>query len=270
MTDFAKPAHHATPPPAVQKLRLWKRPWVVPLMLVVLGFLAFSIPPYTSLDPALSRVPPPEGFPLYYPFLAAHVMFSSVALLTCGLQVWPWFRERHPVAHRRIGRVYIFGGVIPGGLAGFVVGASTPYGDGARVSNMLLATLWTLFTVTGFRMARQHRYADHRRWMLRSFALTASIITNRIWGLVMFLILLPEFETTYGGDMQEVIKASAGVTTWLGWTVPLLIVEWWLVERGRARRRAGAGRRSGPADPPMDAAAAMASDKVSAGDTQAP
>ncbi|MEO3811477.1 DUF2306 domain-containing protein [Sphaerisporangium sp. B11E5] len=232
-------------PPVVAHRRWWRRPWMAPLGFVAVVFLVFSLPPYLTGDPAASRVPAPPGFPAYYPLLVAHVLFASVAMVTCFLQVWPWFRQR-PVAHRYVGRTYVFAGVLPAGLAGLVIGAVSPFGPVIAVSNVMLALLWLSFTVVGYRMARRRRFADHRRWMTRSFALTFSIITNRVWSVVLFLTLSPHLETTFKGDETMLIMTVAGLGGWLGWTVPLLAVEWWL-ERGdaarrRARSRAGTAR----------------------------
>ena len=45
---------------------------------------------------------------------------------------------------------------------------------------------------TGLRMARQRRLVEHRRWMIRSFALTMSIITNRVWAVIATIVLMPQ------------------------------------------------------------------------------
>src|SRR5689334_7387553 len=91
------------------KPRRWRqRPWVALLILAAIAFIAFSLPPYLTLDPGRSRIPPPEGIAFYYPLLVAHVLFATVAMLTCCLLIWTWFRERYPAAHRIIGRVYVF------------------------------------------------------------------------------------------------------------------------------------------------------------------
>jgi hypothetical protein len=217
--------------------RWWRRPWVAPMAVIAVAFVAFSLPPYLSLDPDRSRIPPPEHLGWYYPVLVAHVTFGSVALLTCCLQIWPWLRRRHPAVHRSVGRVYVFGGALPAGLIGLTLGAVSPFGPVARASNVLMATLWLVFTVTGFRMARQRRYVEHRRWMIRSFALTVSIITNRVWGVIWFLVLTPQLDTTFHGDQALFAQTVAGLTTWLGWVVTLLIAEWWLERTGAARRR---------------------------------
>ncbi|MCY1074242.1 DUF2306 domain-containing protein [Archangium lansingense] len=213
----------------------WQRPWIAPLAIISILFVAFSLPPYLSLNPERSRVPQPDDFAAHYPFLVVHVVFGAVALLTTWLQVWPWFRQRHPVAHRLIGRVYVFGGVLPAGLTGLVIGVFTPFGPVARMSTVLLSLLWLSFTVIGYRRARQRRYVEHRRWMIRSFALTASTITNRLWGVLAYLVLAPQLETTFEGSEKMLSWTIAGLTTWLGWVVPLLIAEWWL-ERGESAR----------------------------------
>lgn len=247
-SDPPAPAVPPTGKPPERPVRWWRRPWVLPLAVIAVAFVAFSLPPYLSFDPARSRIPEP-GYGVHYPFLVAHVLFGSVALLSCGFQVWPWFRQRYPAAHRRIGRLYVFGGVLPAGVTGLVVGAISPFGPAVRVSNVLLALLWLACTITGYRMARQRRFVDHRRWMIRSFALTASIITNRIYGAITAIILWPQLGTTFGGDEEELSRTIATISAWSGWVVALLLAQWWL-ERGPA-----AGRRPAVGTPVVPMAA---------------
>ncbi|MCM6773875.1 DUF2306 domain-containing protein [Nocardia sp. CDC159] len=237
MTDTAtSPASSPTRPPTPdpRRERWWRRPWVVPLGFVVFAFLAFSVPPYLTFDPDRARVPAPPDFAPHYPLLVAHVLFGSVAMVTCCLQVWPWFRQRRPRAHRISGRIYVFGGVLPAGVSALGIGAFSPFGPVARVSNVMLALLWLTCTVIGFRMARRRRYADHRRWMIRSFALTLSIIGNRLWGAIVLIVLSTADPAL---PQERLTEVTAGIGTWLGWTIALLVAEWWVVERGRGARR---------------------------------
>jgi hypothetical protein len=96
----------------------------------------YSLPPYLTGDPALSRVPAPAGFSLHYPLLVAHITFASVAITTAVAQVWPGLRNRHPVMHRRTGRVYVYAAV-PAAACALVIGAATPFGPILAVSNVL-------------------------------------------------------------------------------------------------------------------------------------
>jgi len=210
----------------------WWRPlWMTPLAVVVVAFIVFSAPPYLSFDPARSRVPQTEGFAPHYPLLVAHVVFASVAMVTGCFQIWPWFRRRYVTAHRVMGRVYVLGGVVPAGLMGLIIGAVSPFGPVIRASNVLLALVWLTCTMAGFRMARQGRFVEHRRWMTRSVALTLSVITNRIWAVIFTIVLLPQLPTTFGGNETLMVQTIAGLSGWLGWVIPLLVTEWWIVER---------------------------------------
>ncbi|MET7335473.1 DUF2306 domain-containing protein [Nonomuraea sp. NPDC005650] len=230
-----------TAPPA--KPRWWRRPWVAPLAVVAIAFVAFSLPPYLSMNPARSRVPAPDYFPPHFAVLSLHVIFGSIAMITCCLQIWPWFRQRYPRAHRRIGRVYVFAGCLPSGVLGLIVSVTTPYfGPVTAASGVVLAPLWVACTLAGWRMARQRRFVDHRRWMIRSFALTLSIITNRLWGVVFTIALMPELETTFHGDETLLASMVSALSAWLGWVLPLLFAEWWLERGDAAKRRARAAR----------------------------
>jgi hypothetical protein len=67
--------------------------------------------------------------------------------------------------------------------------------------------------------------------MPRSVTLAFSIITNRIWNPILFITLQPLQDSVFGGDEQRFIGLVAGLSGWLGWTIPLLAVQWWLSRR---------------------------------------
>lgn len=71
--------------------------------------------------------------------------------------------------------------------------------------------------------------------MIRSFALTMSIITNRVWAVVWTIALSPQLSTTFGGNETLMVYAIAGLSGWLGWVIPLLAAEWWLERDVRCR-----------------------------------
>jgi hypothetical protein len=195
------------------------------LGLVVVAFLAFSLPPYFT---GATRVP--ATFVLHYPLLVGHVMFAAVAMVCAVAQIWPGLRRRHPVLHRRIGRVYVFT-AIPAAVCAMVIGAATPFGPILAVSNVFLASLWLWFTINGYLAGRDRRFAAHRRHMIRSATLALSIITNRIWTPVLFISLQPLQDSVFGGDEERFLWVVAGVGAWLGWTIPLLAVQWWLTRK---------------------------------------
>lgn len=192
------------------------------LAVVVVGFLAYSLPPYLSGGTRVQST-----FGLHYPLLVAHVLLASVAMVCAVAQIWPGLRRRHPVLHRRTGRVYV-ATAIPAGVCAVVIGAATPFGPILALSNVTLGALWLWFAVDGFVAARQRRFAAHRRQMLRSATLALSIITNRMWAPVVYLSFQPLRDSVFGGDEDRYMWLVAGVVGWLGWTIPLLLLQAWL------------------------------------------
>jgi uncharacterized membrane protein YozB (DUF420 family) len=209
----------------------WPRLWPALLVLLTVIFIALALPPYLTFDASRSRIPPPADIPAYYPLLVMHIGFASIAMLAGSLQIWTGLQRRYLTAHRLIGRVYVFAGVLPAGIVGRAIGSISPFGPVLRASNIVLATLWLTCTVIGFRMGRRRRFEQHRRWMIRSFVLTLSIITNRVWAAIFASALAPQLFTTFGGNELLLVQTIAGLSGWLGWVLPLLVVEWWLLER---------------------------------------
>lgn len=108
----------------------------------------------------------------------------------------------------------------------------------------MLALLWLPIMIAGYRMARQRRFAEHREWTIRSFALTTSVVVNRLW-LILIIVLSRQVETTFGGDQEAMITAAASASVWLSWVVNLLVAEGGL-QRGRAPRDPNRRRPNSP------------------------
>jgi hypothetical protein len=219
----AAPAARATP-------QWWRRPWVVPLFLVILGFLIYIWPPYLGLDPSRSRVPINPAEPGQYPLLVAHIICGTVALLTLCLQLWPWLRNSHPAIHRWSGRVYVFGGALPSALliAVLIPQAGTPLGS---VGFGVAGFGWLVTTIMGYIRARQRRYREHRRWMLYNFAFA----TNQIWTRFFYILMV---NVAHQGHNMGLVSQVGEASTWIGFTMNVWAVQWWLNRTPRRRRPA--------------------------------
>ena len=88
-----------------------------------------------------------------------------------------------------------------------IIAPLTVHGANAQVANTILAVLWFGTTLAGFQAVRQGRYLGHRRWMLRSFALSFSIIANRLWVMILFAVFVPEIYL--GGEVDPVVMEQA-------------------------------------------------------------
>lgn len=205
---------------------LLKRPWIAPLALVTVIFLAARLPSYITFDPADSLVTPRPGFAWHYPLLVTHIMLGSVALVTCTLQLWPWLRRRHPRVHRYSGRVYVAVS-IPTALAAMAIAPLGESGPNQQVAMFLGGLFWLVTTVVGYWMARRRDFRRHRVWMVRSFALVYAIVANRVWLPLCFLVFTPELY--FGGHLDPAMLAQAfGVSVWLSVVVNMMLAEWWL------------------------------------------
>jgi hypothetical protein len=203
--------------------------------LVVAWLLVFVIPAYATLDPAQARIALTPGNPFHYPLLIVHVASGTVAMLSGCVQVWPRFRRRHPRAHRVSGRVYLVSVVVGSpALAALIFFRAENLGREPTtvvIGFSALTLLWAGTAIAGYAAARQRRFADHRKWMLYSFAFTLSII----WSRTAFVAALP-----FPRLDPRWIAENVG---WFPWVLNLLIVQWWL---NRTARRpvvvpAGAG-----------------------------
>lgn len=214
------------------------------LALAVGIFIALDPGRYVTLNPALGRLSP-TIHPAYFPILLVHVFGGTLATITVVLQVWPWLRRRHPRVHRNVGRVYVAVSW-PVALAAIFTSVYWPFSPVSSVSDITHALFWLAATTYGFILGRRGRFADHRRWMLRSFILCVSIIINRI--VTVPLESITSFLSTrvtptasniasvhpiHPGSPAWFLDASA-IDSWLGWTVALILMEWWL---DRDRRR---------------------------------
>lgn len=203
----------------------WRQPPMVALWVLVLVTLIYIWSNYIALDRSLAKVQLPAEYPMKYPLVIAHIAFGSIALVAGSFQLWGSFRRRYPAAHRYAGRIYVFGGVLPGAICTVVLLGYT--GGPGFVGRSALGTLWVATTGIGYYMVRRRRYAEHRRYMIYSYALTLDAFSVRLLALVIPLIMGVQ-------NLDPTIFVES--VSWLGWLFNLLVAHWW-IERGRRPQR---------------------------------
>jgi Predicted membrane protein (DUF2306) len=140
------------------------------------------------------------------------------------------------------GRSYVVA-ALPASVCAMIIAPMTVHGANAQVANTILAVLWFGTTLAGYRAVRRRRFADHRRWMLRSVALSFSIVANRIWMMILFWLFVPELFT--GAEVEfAALEPAIGASAWISWVVNLLVVEWWLDRHPRPFYRSDIGTKS--------------------------
>ena len=84
----------------------------------------------------------------------------------------------------------------------------------ARISFVILALLWLYTTAMGWYYARQHQWLPHGAMMLRSYALTLSAVSLRLYAYLIDILNIP---------LRP--RAAYVLIAWLSWTLNLIVAE---------------------------------------------
>lgn len=110
--------------------------------------------------------------------LIPHTFCGVVALLAGPLQFSSRLRGRYLRLHRLLGRSYVVS-VFIGALTGIALAAGRPGMPGTCTQ----AAAWIVCTTAAFVTARNRQIAKHRRWMVRSYAVTFTFVSSRVLNL---------------------------------------------------------------------------------------
>lgn len=195
--------------------------WAAALFLIFVVMVFFVIRVANDVDNLRNGLLPAEGeFDrryAQYPVLAyLHIVPGVVYLLGAPFQLSARIRRRSIGVHRRLGRIVLPSGIVTGLLA-IVVGIVMPFGGSAETSATVVFGLWFLAALLlAYRAIRAGNVTEHRRWMIRAFAVGAGVGMIRIVvGLFQALDLM-SFEDAFG------------VAFWIAFVLMAVLAEVWL------------------------------------------
>jgi len=110
--------------------------------------------------------------------LIPHTFCGVIALLAGPVQFSSRLRQRHLKFHRVLGRIYVIA-VFIGALTGIALAAGRPSLPGTSMQ----AAAWIVCTTAAFITARNRHIAQHRQWMVRSYAVTFTFVSSRVLNL---------------------------------------------------------------------------------------
>ncbi len=189
------------------------------LGLFALGtFLAVAVAAYGIAFPLLLPQIPDEFHQRYLGMsqllISMHVVGGGIALLISPFQFMIYRKNR--TLHRYLGRVY-FLVIMLANIGGYYM-AWHAFGGIISVLGLgLLSTLWWSFTLVAVIHARNGNIPAHRRWMIRSFALTYAAVTLRLMNPALSLVFddVTQFRIVY----------------WLSWSTNLALAQCWIIWR---------------------------------------
>ncbi len=155
-----------------------------------------------------------------YLFLFYLHVYSSIFVLTAGFtQFNSIILKNYPKLHKSIGRIYVYTVLFLAAPSGLYIGYHANGGIWSRISFLLLGVLWYFFTLKGILSIKNKLVTEHKKFMLRSFALAFSAITLRLWKVILVYFYEP--------NPMEVYRIIA----WLGWIPNILIIEWYIAKK---------------------------------------
>jgi uncharacterized membrane protein len=111
--------------------------------------------------------------------LIPHTLAGTFALLIGPINFSSRIRQRYLQLHRILGRVY-FISVFVGAFTGIALAAGRPGLPGTSMQ----AAAWIVCTTAAVITARNRQITQHRQWMARSYAVTFTFVSSRVFNLV--------------------------------------------------------------------------------------
>ncbi|WP_339725863.1 DUF2306 domain-containing protein [uncultured Paraglaciecola sp.] len=189
------------------QIRLYK------LLLITGAILCFGVAGYAVYLPFIGMAGPIHTrlFALPKLFLYMHIVAGALALALIPIQFF--LIKQYKYWHRKIGKLYSVAVVIS--CTGAYYLAWNAYGGlSSTVALSTLATLWWFVTFKAVFHALNGDIQQHKKWIIRSTALTASAITLRLLSPILY-----SFFDLY--TAQQIIY-------WSCWPINLLLAEIYL------------------------------------------
>ncbi|MEE9314148.1 MAG: DUF2306 domain-containing protein [Rhizobiaceae bacterium] len=186
----------------------------LPIIVLLSVIIALASLRFIPLDLELSFPPMQHQFENARLGFLLHISASPIALAIGAYQLLPNMRKRHLTLHRWLGRLYAIV-IIVGGVSGFYIAFNIESTIGA-IGFALLAVIWVFVTAQAVLKARAKQFADHRIWMIRSFALTFAAVTLRLQ--------LATFQFGFEMPYEQVYPFLA----WSCWIPNIIFAQWWI------------------------------------------
>jgi hypothetical protein len=145
-------------------------------------------------------------FSAFFTLFAGFTQFSKLLL------------NNYNLMHKFIGKIYVVLIVFINFPTALIMAIYANGGLLAKLGFLTLDIFWLLFTLKAFLYAKRKNFLKHAKFMIRSFALTFSAITFRLWKPVLINLFMVENDKAYV------------IQSWLGFLPNLLIAEFLIIK----------------------------------------
>ena len=145
-----------------------------------------------------------------------HIGPAILYLVGAPIQLAYRIRSQHYTLHRRLGRVLLTSGLLCGIFA-VIFGFFYSFGGPVQAAASVVFGIWFLAClVNAFRAIRRDDVVNHRRWMIRAYAIGIGVGTIRLW---VYLF-------TEAGILN--FPDSFAAAFWISFTLHAIFAEWWI------------------------------------------
>lgn len=167
-----------------------------------------------DFDVAFLRIKQDEIQLFHYKIAFFTHVYTSIFLIAFGwIQFSSFNRKKYSKLHRNFGKLYIIIILLFSGPSGLIMSYYANGGIISQISFIILSILWLLFTYLSFYYAKRLDFKKHQKFAIRSFALTLSAISLRLFKYIIVFLFQPFPMDTYR------------IVSWLGWTFNLVLAE---------------------------------------------
>jgi len=161
----------------------------------------------------------------YYQIAFFSHVYTSIVVLIAGIfQFSKTIKNNYSLLHRCAGLFYVFLILCVAAPSGFIMAINANGGFFSKVSFSIQAILWFFFTYKAYVYIKDKNIKAHQNFMLRSYALTLSAISLRLFKwVIVTLFELPPMDTYK-------------IVSWLGWLFNIIVVECYLYQSNYKKR----------------------------------
>jgi uncharacterized membrane protein len=196
--------------------------WIGVILLAVIGVAAATRRTLVLFWPEVfaGKYPPAAaldtGFARHPALTLVHILPGALFLMLALLQFVPKIRANHMGFHRWLGRILVVAGLVIGVSALVMSFIMNIGGPNETAATTLFGILFLFCLVKAYRHIRRKEVAQHREWMIRTFAIGLGVATTRpIVGMFFAFRKLSPHE-------------FFGVAFWLGFTITFFAAEVWI------------------------------------------
>jgi uncharacterized membrane protein len=148
-----------------------------------------------------------------------HIAFGGIALILGWTQFSPKFRAKKMGLHRTLGKIYVVS-VLLSGITGLYISLYASGGIATKLGFFMLSTAWIISTTRAYTTIRKKKVEEHRKWMIRSYALTFAAVTLRLWSPLLEAVIPPEL----GIEPYTIVA-------WLAWVPNLMFAQFIITKK---------------------------------------